>query len=268
MRILLSSQEIKAIQLEILAAVDDFCRKNDLKYSLCGGTLLGAVRHKGYIPWDDDIDLMMPRVDYDRFIATFKADGMNVVNMAEDDDCVETFTKICKQGTILVDKNFGRELWGVNVDLFPIDGGPSENVDAYYQQVDAQREKLFKICPYYKAVKGKNRIPLLLKYCLKRIVYFYPGSFRSLKNKVIATQKAIPYETSPVVGVYYWVEKARTFMPKAVYNELAPVTFEGKDYLAVRQLDYYLTRIFGDYMQLPPVEKRVSHHAYDSYIES
>lgn len=268
MRTLLSNSDIRSIQLEILAAVDRFCREKGLKYSLCGGTLLGAVRHKGYIPWDDDIDLMMPRQDYDRFVATFKADGMTVVNLAEADDCAETFTKICKDGTILVDKNFGREFWGVNVDLFPIDGAPEGDIEAYYRQLDSVRQKLFQICPYYRAVKGAKRIPLFLKYCLKRIVYFYPGSFRSLKNKVVAAQKAIPYETSPTVGVYYWIEKTRTFMPKAVYDELAPVTFEGKSYLAVEQLDYYLTRIFGDYMQLPPVEKRVSHHAYDSYLEA
>ena len=267
MRKPIDSEESKRLQLEILDGIDRYCRERGLRYSLAYGTMIGAVRHQGFIPWDDDIDLMMPRPDYDRFRKEFEAEGLYIVDLAERDDCVETFVKVCKAGTVMVDKSFGRELWGVNVDLFPIDGAPEGDIEAHYRQLDSVRQKLFQICPYYRAVKGAKRIPLFLKYCLKRLAYFYPGSFRSLKDKVVAAQKAIPYETSSTVGVYYWVEKTRTFMPKAVYEELAPVTFEGKPYLAVEHLDYYLTRIFGDYMQLPPVEKRVSHHAYDSYLE-
>ncbi|MBQ6073415.1 MAG: LicD family protein [Bacteroidales bacterium] len=105
----------------------------------------------------------------------------------------------------------------------------------------------------------------VFEYCLKLIVYFHPGSFISLKKKVVSAQKAIPYRSSSSVGVYFWEEKTRTFIPKDVYEELAPVAFEGKYYMAVKQLDYYLTRIFGYYMQLPPVEKRVSRYTYDSY---
>lgn len=266
MRQLLSSQQIRSFQLEILSAIDAFCRQNGIRYSLCGGTLLGAIRHKGYIPWDDDVDLIMPREDYDRFVATFKADGMTVRDLSLEDDCVETFVKVCKDGTVLVDRNFGRELWGVNVDVFPIDGAPAENSEAFYQGLDRRRSKLLKICPYYRAVKGRQRIPLFLKYCLKRLVYFYPGSFYSLKKEVVAAQKAIPFRTAPMAGTFYWVEKARTIMAKDVYETFTTVSFEGREYAAVKQYDFYLTRIFGDYMQLPPVEKQVSHHAYDSYL--
>ena len=266
MRKLLTPEENKAILVEILDVIDAFCRQNGIKYSLTGGTLLGAIRHKGFIPWDDDLDLTMPRPDYDRFRKTFKADGYTLADLSLRNDCVEAFVKVCKDGTVQVDKNFGRELWGVNVDVFPLDGAPSEGLAEHYAAMDTLRQKAFQICPYYKSVK-KGRFALKVKYALKRLRYFYPGSFMSLKKKLVENQKAIPYETASVVGPYYWVEKTRAFLPKPVFDELGTVTFEGKEYLSVKDYDTLLKALFGDYMQLPPVEKRVSHHAYDSYIE-
>lgn len=266
MRRLLTVDECKEIMLEILDAIDAFCREKGLRYSLCGGTLLGAVRHQGYIPWDDDLDLTMPRPDYDRFRETFQADGYTLCDLSLRDDCVEAFVKVSRDGTLQVDKNFGRELWGVNVDVFPVDGAPSEGFAGHYAAMDALRQKAFQICPYYKSVR-KGRFPLMLKYWLKRIRYPYFGSFMSLKRKLVENQRAIPYGTASVVGPYYWVEKTRAFLPKPVFDELGTVTFEGKEYLSVKDYDTLLKALFGDYMQLPPVEKRVSHHAYDSYIE-
>ncbi|MBQ6073414.1 MAG: LicD family protein [Bacteroidales bacterium] len=146
---LLSPKEIQTIQLEILSTINGYCREIGLKDSLCGGTLLGAVRHKGYIPWDNDV-LMMPREDFDRFVARFKADGMTVMNLAEADDCAETFTIICKNGTVLIDRNFGQELWGVNVDLFPIDGALDDNIEDHYRKLDAVRKNF---SPYARTTK-------------------------------------------------------------------------------------------------------------------
>ena len=266
MRQLLDTEGCKRIQLAILDGIDRFCAENSLRYSLAYGTLIGAIRHKGFIPWDDDIDLMMPRPDYDRFRKEFQVDGLYLVDMAERYDCVETFVKVCKAGTVMVDKNFGRELWGVNVDVFPVDGAPSEDLAGHYAALDLIREKCFQICPYYKSVKA-GRFPLMVKYFLKRFRYFYPGSFKSLKRKLVDGQKALPYEGSEIVGVYYASEKTRTFLPKPVYDEMGTILFEGREYPSIKHVDTYLTKLYGDYMQLPPEEKRVSHHAYDSYIE-
>lgn len=263
----IGTEECKRIQLDILDTIDRFCQKRGLRYSLAYGTLIGAVRHQGFIPWDDDIDIMMPRSDYDRFRETFRSPGYRLADLAGRDDCVETFVKVCKEGTFMVDRNFGRELWGVNVDVFPIDGAPSEGLEAHYATLNAVREKLFQICPYYKSVK-KGRFPLLLKYLLKRIRYFHPGSFMSLKKKLADGQKAIPYEDSVTVGIYYAAEKTRTFMEKRVYDEIGALPFEGRSCPALIHYDTYLTKLYGDYMQLPPEEKRVSHHAYDVYIET
>lgn len=265
MRRLLDKEEIRRIQLDILDSIDRFCKERGLRYSLAYGTLIGAVRHKGFIPWDDDIDLMMPRPDYDRFRKGFEAGGLYLTDLAEREDCVETFVKVCKAGTVMVDRSFGRELWGVNVDIFPIDGAPVENLEDYYTRLNAIREKCFRICPYYKSVR-EGRFPLMLKYYLKRLRYLYPVSFKSLKKKLVEGQKAVPYESAGTAGIYYASEKTRTFMDKAVYEEIGSLEFEGKEYPAIRHYDTYLTSLYGNYMQLPPEEKRVSHHEYDSFI--
>ncbi len=267
MRKYIDSEESKRIQLEILDGIDRFCTQRGIRYSLAYGTLIGAVRHKGFIPWDDDIDLMMPRPDYDRLRKEFQADGLYLVDLADRDDCVETFLKVCKAETVMVDKNFGRELWGVNVDVFPVDGAPSEDLANHYAALDQIREKLFQICPYYKSVR-KGRFPLMVKYALKRLRYFYPGSFRSLKKKLVDGQKALPYATSEIVGVYYASEKTRTFLKKEIYDEIGTLPFEGKEYPVLKHFNTYLSSLYGNYMQLPPEDKRVSHHAYDSYFES
>ena len=265
-RKLIDTEESKRLQLEILDGIDRFCQERGLRYSLAYGTLIGAVRHQGFIPWDDDIDLMMPRPDYDRFRKEFRAEGLYLVDLAGRDDCVETFVKVCKEGTVMVDKNFGRELWGVNVDVFPVDGAPSEGLEGHYASLNALREKAFQICPYYKSVPA-GRFPLMLKYALKRLRYFYPGSFRSLKQKLVEGQKALSFDSCETVGVYFAAEKTRTFLEKNVYEEIGKLPFEGREYPALIHIDAYLTQLYGDYMKLPPVEKRVSHHAYDSFIE-
>ena len=121
MKVRLTVEECKGIQLDILKSIDQFCREKQIRYSLGYGSLIGAIRHGGYIPWDDDIDLIMPRPDYDRFLSEYASEQNEVLDMETSGLCVETFAKVCRKGTLMVDRELKRSLWGVNVDIFPID---------------------------------------------------------------------------------------------------------------------------------------------------
>ena len=261
---LLELEEIKRIQLDILDCIDRFCKAKGLRYSLSYGTLIGAVRHHGYIPWDDDIDLIMPRPDYDRFLKEFVSDKEYVLDLSMSNNCVETFAKVCRKGTYMVDRSLGRELWGINVDIFPIDGGPEIGLESHYDAINKKKEWIPRLCTFYKVVR-KDKALWFAKYLLKRIRYPHIGNCASVKAEIDDALRACRFEEAPLASAYY--EGVREFLPREWFESYTELTFENKLYPVISHYDEYLRCLYGDYMQLPPEEKRVSHHDYDSYIE-
>ena len=261
----LQLEDIQRISLDILADVHRFCVKNDITYSLAYGTLIGAVRHKGFIPWDDDIDLLMPRPDYDRFIREFRSEENEVLDLSGTDACVETFAKVCRKNTVMVDRELGRSLWGVNVDIFPIDGAPEEGLEERFNRMEKKREWIFRLCPFYKEV-GKGKAKWFLKYCLKRLRYPSLSGCVKVKRAIENELRAISFGETPLAGAYFGDDGIREFMPTEWFTEYTTLEFEGKPYSVVSHWHDYLTRLFGDYMQLPPEDQRVTHHLYDSYL--
>ncbi|MBR6001386.1 MAG: LicD family protein [Bacteroidales bacterium] len=260
----LTPDRCRDIQMGILREIDRFCKENGIRYSLAYGSLIGAVRHKGYIPWDDDIDLMMPRPDYEKFIASFAAEGLRLLDLSKDGTKGETFVKVMKEGTLMVEKLTGREMWGVNVDVFPIDGAPSDGLEEFYNGLDRKRRTLFRIIPYYKQMSS-GKAAWFLKYCYKRLRFPYFHSPLFLKNDIFSTIKAFPFESSETAGIYFAAEKTRTFTRREVFEKYITLPFEDGMFSAIADYDTWLKSVYGDYMQFPPEEKRVSHHHYDSY---
>ncbi len=259
-------KECKRIQLEILDEIDAFCKKHGLKYSLAYGTLIGAVRHKGYIPWDDDIDIIMPRPDYEKFIGSFNSNDNFVQNLSDSNVCIEIFTKVSRKGTIMRDRQYGRELWGVNVDIFPIDGAPEDDLDSHYEELLSLYSWVSRLCPFYKVV-GSGSTIWFIKYLLKRLKYPHLGNCRSIKKEIHNRLLEHSFTNSPLAGAYFGDDGIREFMPRVWFQDFTTLKFEGKDYFAITNYDAYLRRLFENYMELPPEEKRCSHHLYDSFIE-
>ena len=257
--------ELRTIQLSLLDEVDVFCKKNGIRYSLCGGTLLGAVRHGGYIPWDDDIDLMMPREDYDRFARTFRSPRAVLQDLRENPAVIESFLKVCRRGTLMLDTTLGRRQWGIYIDIFPIDGAPADYAE-HCRRLAALRAQLPVVCPFYRIVPHHKGL-WLLKYLVKRALHPSYANILDLKDEIEDLARTYSPETSGFAGVLLGCYGEREVMLKYVFADYGELMFEGKAYPAIMGYDAYLKSLYGNYMQLPPEEERTSHHHYEAYVE-
>lgn len=260
----ITSERLKQIQLSILDDIHSFCMENDLRYSLTGGSLIGSVRHGGYIPWDDDIDIMMPRPDYERFLAEYHSPKNAINNLIKSELCVETFAKIERIGTIMTDNELGRSIWGINVDVFPIDGMPGENTRAYFDELSKMNSRLGVYCPFYKSVTT-HKVLWAMKYWAKRLLYFNPHSYLYLKEKLNRQLLSTQFETSPYAALFCGGDGWCEIMPRSVFETFEDVPFEGYIFRRIKEYDQYLHSVFGDYMQLPPENERISKHNYSYY---
>lgn len=180
----ITMEELRAIQLDILDKIHAFCTEHGIRYSLGGGTLLGAVRHKGYIPWDDDIDIMLPRPDYERFLKEFdgKYAELNLQHYGNDNTCCIPFAKVYDNRTVLIEK---LQKSGIYIDVFPIDGLPEESkIKDYLYIYNNQLHKIYFMTPFY-IITGslKDRI----KYYVKKLIYptrdkYITGFYNFLKS--------------------------------------------------------------------------------------
>lgn len=253
--------EQKNILKEILASFHAFCQKKELTYYLTGGTLLGAVRHKGFIPWDDDIDVCMPRADYEIMLDSFNGTNNHLrVISARDKEYYLPFAKIVDTETYMeeaVDSDFKL---GVYIDVFPIDNMSDDYDTAYslYRDVTKYRNALtlknIKISNqralYKNIVIGIGKIAL----CLIPRAYIIGKIDEHSKRYDKASTS---YYVGMVCSAFYG---EREILKGEWFSGRCLLDFEGNKYWAPKGYDAFLTQLYGDYMQLPPVEKRVTHH--------
>ena len=266
----LTLREIQLCELEMLVEFDKICRENNLKYSLSGGTLLGAVRHKGFIPWDDDIDVIMSRPDYEKFRNIFreKAD-VKKFDLADDrgDGAEYPFLKILSK-TVKIEKSGFNEVNNLWIDIFPVDGYPSDRQKSLNLIKKAQFYKKTVLVSKYESLsqyRGKHSKLTLL---MGRVFAKMYGVRRALKNSLKLALKH-PYDSSEYVGVVTWgTYGIGERLLKSKYESLTELEFEGHRFYCVAYYDEYLRGLYGDYMQLPPEEKRITHHIQAYRVEN
>lgn len=261
----LTLDDIKQIQLEIMDDVHSFCARNGIRYSLAGGSLLGAVKYKGYVPLDDDIDIMMPRPDYERFVKEYISEENYVQNLAEIDSCRESFSKVFRRGTVLVDPGFKRSTFRVFIDVCPIDGAPIDKM-SFFHILKKQIDIVPRICPFYKDIPS-NKFFWFVKYLSKRMLTHYYKSCSTLKGEITELLMSNNFDVSPFAGEMLVVNNVNQILPARVFKQYREAEFEGRAYYIIEDYDGYLTSKYqhiGPYMNLPPLSAPV--HRYEAYI--
>lgn len=276
----ISIDEMKSIELSILIDVDKFCRENKIQYSICGGTLLGAVRHGGFIPWDDDVDIMMPRKDYIRFIEEYRNENYVVRSIENDEDYWGCFARVFDKRTMIKHDTmyFEKKGDGICIDVFPVDNLPDgiirrkilfleqeimvnlykASVASYtktnrYRDIDGKftytRSALRNVCKYIAVTLFR---PLPSKKIIK-IINKNASRWKNQSTKFVAS----------IVDCHYGADCE--VMPSEKFYKIKNIKFEGVELMASEAYDIYLKRMYGDYMKLPPIDKRVRHHDSKAY---
>ena len=261
-----ANYDIKTLQARLvpmLECIDKVCREHHLRYYLWAGTMLGAVRHKGFIPWDDDMDICMPRPDYDLLLAhchEWMPAPFEVVGPHNRSDYPYPFAKVEDSSTTVLERPDFNFPEGIYVDIFPIDGIPSDKAVAtkHLKKYKFWRHLLFfRGRDPFKHGKGpRSWWPLLIHKMY---------SLQQLQDKVQRLMTQYKFDDCEQVIDYDSV--FRGIVAKKILGEPKEYEFEGKKFLGVSAAHQYLTEMYGDYMTPPPKEKQIQHNFYYINLE-
>ncbi len=257
----LSLSEIKTIELEILKHFKSFCNENNISFYLSNGTLLGAVKYGGFIPWDDDIDVFVPREDYDRLIETYKnSEKFKLFSSQRDDKFRFTFAKLCDATTIKAENNIdnGVEL-GVDMDIFPLDTCSQQ---IFKKSILLKIKVLQNCCILAKFISSKGK-PVHKRMVIDICRLFGYSFFAERLVKLIKRETS---SGSAYAGCLMWpIYGKAEIIPADVFKDTVDVTFEGETFPAPAGYDLYLRSLYGNYHLDPPKEAQKTHHSFKAF---
>ena len=267
----INKDEQKMLLMGILMHLDNFCRNNGIEYTVGYGTMLGAIRHGGFIPWDDDVDVFMRRKDYERFRERYHSERYPFLDITIDNDHPVEMGKLYDATTYIYTYNTIRRNYGLFIDIFPL-----ENIT----EDDVQLNKWLKKIKIYMALNhimnsnlDNNNTFLILRKSIKILAKTLP-----LKNivhrKLERLFKKFGNIDTKFVGcpMFIWTSKETGLLctkryTREIFDEYMDVSFEGKSVRIIKDYDVFLRQCYRDYMQLPPLEKRVGSHSINAFYK-
>lgn len=252
-------QELQSVILSIMKDIDLLCRENNIEYFIIGGSAIGAARHKGFIPWDDDLDIMMTDENYRKFetVCESKLDSSKYFFQKSEIDWHLPFSKIRLLGTNLVereqDESVEESKRGIYVDVFKLDNAPNNKFKQKIQYFWGKLYLSYKLsCRSYKSATFKMKIILALSRVLK---------IKALREFAKSQISKYNDRDTDYYGFYFGRTRFKTaIISKTIIGTPKYVHFEDTELLAPQQLHEYLTMTFGDYMKLPPIEEQKPLH--------
>lgn len=268
----LTMKEIQDVSIEILKKVADICEEQNLKYYLAYGTLIGAIRHKGYIPWDDDVDIWMPREDYEKLVEYFRENyyemmPYKMMNNEISENYPYILPRVIDSRYMLDVKNEKKCGMGIFIDIFPLDGLGDDKNHAL-KLIDCGKNLSSLIFLSTRKHFGKGTTKSIWKLILKFPIYLYA----KLKGKNYFAKKSMQlslenkYCESKYVGCVTWpTYRDRDVFDKELFDKTILVDFGKYEFRVPEEYDRVLSQIYGDYMKLPSQNERKPHHLYKAY---
>lgn len=266
----LTLKEIQEEELICLKKTTEVLDKYNLKYYLWAGTLLGAVRHHGFIPWDDDVDLLMSRPDYDKLLKLILAGKIDIPNYEfvsyELGNGKLPFLKVINKNIIVEEKvDVNHNLW---IDIFPVDGVPSDEKKAvrFLHKIFVKNQLYcLKLIKYKNVFKSSKTIRTrLIKIFIRPFLFFM--NEKRFMEKYLEEVKKYSFSNSKYVAGVSWIGPKPCYYDSKVFAQQKRYQFENQTFSSFKDYDYILSKAYGDYMELPPAEKRYT-HSFDAFYK-